>query len=77
VLLLDHISLPITTKINFPVRTLQNPKYKIQDRNKQDNNFFTVFYSGMDALFPEILFLITKAPQESVGEAGIDPGTAA
>jgi hypothetical protein len=56
---------------------LQNPKYKIQDRNKQDNNFFTVFYSGMDALFPEILFLITKAPQESVGEAGIDPGTAA
>jgi hypothetical protein len=40
-----------------------------------------VFYSGMDASFPEILFfytvMIPAAPQETVGEAGIEPGTAA
>jgi hypothetical protein len=47
-------------------------------------NFFfllIVFYSGMDASFPEILFIlhfmIPAAPQQTVGEAGIEPGTAA
>jgi hypothetical protein len=39
-----------------------------------------VFYSGIDASFPEILILfytvmIPAAPQETVGEAGIEPGT--
>jgi hypothetical protein len=41
-----------------------------------------VFYSGMDSSFPEILILfytvmIPGAPQETVGEAEIEPGTAA
>jgi hypothetical protein len=43
-----------------------------------DKKFF--FYSGMDASHPEILFLYTAivpaAPQGTVRDAGIVPGTA-
>jgi hypothetical protein len=44
--------------------------------------FFIVFNTGRDASFHEILFqyytvMIPAAPQETVGEAGIEPGTAA
>jgi hypothetical protein len=45
-------------------------------------SFFIFFYSGMDASHPEIfLFLYTvivpAAPQETLRDAGIEPGTAA
>jgi hypothetical protein len=42
--------------------------------------FILFFYSGMDASHPKIyLFytaIIPAAPQETVGDAGIEPGTA-
>jgi hypothetical protein len=53
------------------------------DENVRITQFFLkiVFYSGMDASHPEISFFYTvifpAAPQETVEEAGIEPGTAA
>jgi hypothetical protein len=46
------------------------------------NFFYIVFYSGIDASHSEIWFLYTviiipAAPQDTVDEAGIEPGTAA
>jgi hypothetical protein len=49
--------------------------------SKYTNFFKNCFYSGMDASHPEISFLYTviipATPQETVEEAGIEPGTAA
>jgi hypothetical protein len=48
--------------------------------HQKELNFF-LFNSGMDASHPEILFLYTAivpaAPQQTVRDAGIEPGTAA
>jgi hypothetical protein len=53
----------------------------------EENIFFVsiihmlFFYSGMGASHPEIYLsytaIIPAAPQETVGDAGIEPGTAA
>jgi hypothetical protein len=50
-------------------------------RNRKIILYIFFFYSGMDASHHEILFLYTAivpaAPQETVRDAGIEPGTAA
>jgi hypothetical protein len=68
--------------MHFEVLCTAKYRYGEKILHRKIKFFFKIFFiSGMDASFSEIFLyytvMIPAAPQETVGEAGIEPGTAA